>query len=82
MHKDFARILLDAFRDAGFLVRRCDGNAFLMSESADEYIVQVRRADDVEEHWFPLVFRTPLDLEGAWRIVRRAERWLRASKGA
>ena len=78
VQKGFSRILLDAFESAGFEVFRFDGQAFLRSPTSDEYMVSVRRKDDRAPHWLPLYFRAPLDLEGAWRIVRRAERWLRS----
>ncbi len=79
MQKDFASILLHAFDDAGFDVARFNGQAFLRSPTADAYEVFVRRKDDSAWHWFPLCFpATPLDLESAWRIVQRAERWLRS----
>lgn len=69
-------LLTDAFHASGI-----DLLAFV-HDSSDEYELRVRRKDDEASHFLALRFRPPVDVEGAWRLVRRAERWLRSPRAA
>lgn len=75
------RVLLeDALDAAGFRVVQIDGNVLLRAPDADEYEVRVQRADDPHPHYLTLRLAAPATIDGIWRVVRRAERWLRPPK--
>lgn len=75
-------ILQDAFDLAGFRLLTTDGQILLMAPDADAFEVRVQRKDDTDPHFLVIRGTPPLEVDEVWRMVRRAERWLRPRKGA
>lgn len=73
-------ILEEAFDAAGFALLETDGYLLLRADDADAYEARVKRRDDPHPHYLIVRGRFPLDVDEIWRMVRRAERWLRPPK--
>jgi hypothetical protein len=78
--KTISTLVEQSLNEAGFVVVKFDGHVLLIVEDADEYEVRVQRQDDPALHYMPIRAKVPLDVEGIWRIVKRAERWLRPER--
>lgn len=70
-------IVEGAFTVSGFRVVTLDGHVLLRAPDADEYEVRVQREDDPDPHFMIIRGKGPLEISEVWRMVRRAERWLR-----
>lgn len=73
-------ILEEAFDAAGFALLATDGMLLLRAVDADELEARVQRKDDPDPHFLVIRGKHPLDVDEVWRMVRRAERWLRRPK--
>jgi len=71
------RICEEAFDAAGFRLLETDGFLLLRAADADAHEARVQRRDDPDPHYLIVRGRFPLDVDEIWRMVRRAERWLR-----
>jgi hypothetical protein len=73
-------ILEEAFDAAGFVLLDTDGMLLLRAEDEDALEARVQRQDDPDPHYLIVRGKHPLDVDEVWRMVRRAERWLRPPK--